>query len=479
MVSLLEKLFGRNAKTASAATPFDALYALATSAAERGDFSGAVQFYDQAIALNPRHAEAHYKRGNALKNVGQLETAIESYNRAIEFRPGYSQAYCNRGVVQQSLGLVAEALASYDQAIALEPTDAMAHYNRALLMQELSRWEEALAGYNRAVQIDPQFADANYNRSLALLSKGDFGNGWRGFEWRWHNAQRLGIGAKRDFAQPLWLGEESIAGKRLLLYAEGGFGDTLQFCRYAPLCAELGATVYLEVPQPLHGLLKDLAGVSQVFIAGNALPQVDFQCPLMSLPLAFRTTLDTIPAAPGYLHADPAKVERWRTRLGERTGPRVGLAWSGNPNYPADAHRSVRLADWVGQLPPGFQYFRLQRHVRDADRETLGANPLIVSFADDLLDFDNTAALCDLMDVIISTDTSVPHLSGALGRPTWVLLPLDPDWRWLRNRADTPWYPTATLYRQKSAGDWNEVFDRVAADLRQRLQALEGAAAFL
>jgi hypothetical protein len=199
----------------------------------------------------------------------------------------------------------------------------------------------------------------------------------------------------------------------------------------------------------------------------------------MSLPLAFRTTLDTIPAAPGYLHADPAKVERWRLLLGERTIPRVGLAWSGNQNYPADSHRSIRLADWVGRLPQGFQYFRLQRHVRDADKETLGANPFIISFADDMLDFDNTAALCDLMDVVISTDTSVPHLSGALGRPTWLLLPLNADWRWLRNRADSPWYPTAKLYRQKSAGNWDEVFGRVAADLRQRIQPLEGAAAFL
>jgi Tfp pilus assembly protein PilF len=479
MVSLLGKLFGRNVNAASAANQSDELCALAIRAAEARDFSGAIQLYDQAIALNPQHAEAYYKRGNALKNAGQPEAAIASYDLAIEFRAGYSQAYCNRGVVQQSLGLMGEALSSYDRAIVLEPADAMAHYNRALLMQERSRWDEALASYNRAVQIDPRFADAQYNRSLALLSLGDFEHGWRGFEWRWHNAQRLGIGARREFTQPLWLGDEPVAGKRLLLYSEGGFGDTLQFCRYASLCAGLGATVILEVPQPLRDLLQGLAGVAQVIVTGSELPEFDYQCPLMSLPLAFRTTLETIPAAPGYLHSDPAKVQRWRALLGERTGPRVGLAWSGNPNYPADARRSIALADWVGQLPPGFQYFRLQRHVREADRAALQSSPFIVSFADDLLEFDNTAALCELMDVVISTDTSVPHLSGALARPTWLLLPLDPDWRWLRNRSDSPWYPTAKLYRQKSAGAWDEVFGRIAADLRGLSPRLEGAAAYL
>jgi Tfp pilus assembly protein PilF len=466
MRSLLGKIFGRNAKAAPAPTRFDALWALATRAAEVRDFSGAIQLYDQAIALNPAHAEAYYKRGNALKNAGQLEAAIASYDQAIEIRAGYSQAYCNRGVVQQSLGLMAGALSSYDRAIVLEPADAMAHFNRAVLMQELSRFDEALTSYNRAIRIDPQYADAQYNRSLALLSQGDFENGWRGFEWRWRNAQRLGIGARREFTQPIWLGEEPIAGKRLLLHSEGGFGDTLQFCRYASLCADLGATVLLEVPQPLHRLLHSLAGVSRVIVTGSPLPEFDYQCPLMSLPLAFRTTLQTIPAAPGYLQPELAKVELWRMRLGERTRPRVGLAWSGNPNYPADARRSIPLADWVGQLPPGFQYFRLQRHVREADQETLDASPFIVSFADDLMEFDNTAALCELMDVVISTDTSVPHLSGALGRPTWLMLPLDPDWRWLRNRPDSPWYPTAKLYRQKSGGDWGEVFGRIAADLR-------------
>jgi hypothetical protein len=467
----MPSIFGKLLKRKTIAPDqFDPIYVQATSAAATQDFQRAIQLYDQAIALNPSHAEAYYKRGNALKNLGRLDAALASYNQAIERRPNYAYAYCNRGVVQQSLGLTAAALSSYDRAIALEATDAMAHYNRALLLQDCSRWDEVLASYDKAISIDPGFADAQYNRSLALLFHGDFENGWRGYEWRWKNAQRLRIGEPRNFAQPLWLGEDSIAGKRLLLYSEGGLGDTLQFCRYSALIAAQGATVLLEVQTPLLGVLANLDGVSQLIATGSALPPFDYQCPLMSLPLAFKTTLDTIPAAPKYLHSDKATVARWRTLLGERNRPRIGLVWSGNPNNTIDHRRSIRLADWVAHLPSEFQYFCLQKHVRDADKAALDSSPFIVSFDDDLLDFVSTAALCECMDVVISVDTSLAHLSGALGQRTWVLLPFNPDWRWLLDRDDSPWYPTAKLYRQRAVGDWNEVFARVATDLHQEFR---------
>jgi ADP-heptose:LPS heptosyltransferase len=203
---------------------------------------------------------------------------------------------------------------------------------------------------------------------------------------------------------------------------------------------------------------------------GNALPPFDYHCPLMSLPLAFKTTLDTVPAAPRYLHSDKAKVAQWRGLLGERSRPRIGLAWSGNRNNWIDPRRSIRLADWLTHLPAKFQYFCVQKDVREADRAVLDSSPFIVSFDDDLLDFANTAALCECMDVVISVDTSLAHLSAALGQPTWVLLPFTPDWRWLRDRGDSPWYPTAKLYRQKAVGDWNEVFARVAADLHREFR---------
>jgi len=260
MRSIIGKLLKRKTIPEPVSSQFDGLYAQATSAAATQDFPRAIQLYDQAIALNPAHAEAHYKRGNALKNLGRLDAALASYDQAIERKPDYAYAYCNRGVVQQSLGLTAAALSSYDQAMALDPTDALVHFNRALLMQDCCRWDEALSSYNQAISIDPGYADAQHNRSLALLFRGDFENGWRAYEWRWKNARRLSIGEPRNFTQPLWLGEESIAGKRLLLHSEGGLGDTLQFCRYAPLCAALGATVLLEVQAPLFGLLSDMEG---------------------------------------------------------------------------------------------------------------------------------------------------------------------------------------------------------------------------
>jgi tetratricopeptide (TPR) repeat protein len=471
MRSIFGKLLKRKPIAESVPKQFEGLYAQAISAAAAQDFERAIRLYDQAVALNPSHAEAHYKRGNALRNLGQLDAALASYDRAIERKPDYAYAYCNRGVVQHSLGFMAASLSSYDQAIVLDPADAMTHYNRALLMQDCSRWDEALSSYDQAISIDPEYADAQYNRSLALLFRGDFENGWRGYEWRWKNARRLSIGEPRNFTQPLWLGEESIAGKRLLLYSEGGLGDTLQFCRYAASGAALGATVLLEVQTPLVGLLSNLEGVSQLIAAGSNLPPFDYQCPLMSLPLAFKTTLDSVPAASKYLHGDKAKVAHWRTQLGERSRPRIGLAWSGNPNNWIDHRRSIPLADWVPHLPSEFQYFCLQTQIREADRAVLDSNPFIVSSNDESLDFAATAALCECMDVVISVDTSLAHLSGALGQRTWLLLPFNPDWRWMLDRDDTPWYPSMKLYRQEAAGDWTGVFHRVAADLHQAFQS--------
>ncbi len=446
---------------------FESIYEQATSAATAQDFERAIRLYGQAIAVDPLHAEAYYKRGNALKNYGSLNAAILSYTQAIERKPDYAYAYCNRGVVQQALGLTVEALASYEHAIALEPFDAIAHYNRGLVLQDCARWHDALQSYDRAISINPEYADAQYNRSLALLFRGDFERGWRSYEWRWKVAARLGIGELRNFTQPLWLGEESIAGKRLLLHSEAGLGDTLQFCRYAALAAGRDATVYLEVQTSLVGLLDHLEGVSRVMAKGSALPAFDYHCPLMSLPLAFETTLKSVPAIPQYLRCDEEKTARWLTRLPEPRRPRIGLTWSGNPNNPIDQRRSIPLADWAAQLPSEFDYFCLQRDVREADRAVLVSSPSIRFFNEDDLDFVNTAALCECMDIVLSVDTSLAHLSASLGKRTWILLPFTPDWRWMQDRDDSPWYPAAKLYRQKSSGNWNEVFARVAADLRR------------
>jgi tetratricopeptide (TPR) repeat protein len=446
---------------------FESLYEQAISAAQRQDYELAVELYDSAIDLDPSHADVYYKRGNALKSLGRLNAAVTSYTQAIDRKGDYAHAYCNLGVVQQALGLKSAALSSYDRSIVLDPADAVSHYNRALLNQELMQWEEALRSYDRAIDIDPQFADAQYNRAVTQLFCGDYTQGWRSFEWRWKNAQRLGIGEARDFSQPLWLGEHEIAGKRILLHCEGGLGDTLQFCRYAPLLATMGAIVYLEVQAPLREFLTQMKDVSRLIVKGEALPSFDFHCPLMSLPLAMKTTLESIPAAKSYLRADSDAVARWRARLNYSNRPRVGLVWSGSPDNAIDARRSINLSEWSHYLPSQCDYFCLQNHVRDTDVAVLSCNSAIRRFPPEEMDFASTAALCECMDVVVSVDTSLAHLGGALGRPTWILLSLVPDWRWLRDRDDSPWYPTAKLFRQRSAGNWREVFDQVAADLKR------------
>jgi Tfp pilus assembly protein PilF len=479
MAPIFDKLFKGRAAAAPPASPaaaptpdqYEALFAQATSAATARNLQQAIGLYDRAIAADPARAEAHYKRANALKDLGQLDAAIAGYDQAIERNRDYAYAYCNRGFVEHRKGLLDAAQKSYDRAIEIDATDAVAHYNRALLMQDRLRWDEAIASYDRAIAVQPEFADAQFNRAMALLYTGDYARGWPAWEWRWQNAQRLGIGEERHFRQPRWLGDQPLAGKRLLIHSEQGLGDTLQFCRYAALCAQQDATVLLEVQPPLLELLDGLQGVAGLIPKGERLPAFDYHCPITSLPLAFGTTLDTIPAPTRYLRSDPQRVAQWQTMLGERRGPRIGLVWSGNPRNYIDQKRSIRLADWVPHLPVEFQYFQLQTQVRAEDAAALDGSESIFSFDDDLLDFANTAALCDCMDLVISVDTSLAHLSAALARPTWVALALTPDWRWMRARTDTPWYPSMTLYRQTLAGDWLAVFSRIANDLRRDFPA--------
>jgi hypothetical protein len=256
-----------------------------------------------------------------------------------------------------------------------------------------------------------------------------------------------------------------------LLHAEQGLGDTLQFCRYAQLVKNLGAQVLFEAPQILHPVLADLEGIDRLFKKGDPLPGFDLQCPLLSLPLAFKTTIATIPTPNAYLQSEPALVKSWADRLGERKMPRVGLVWSGNPGHGNDRNRSVSLATLLANLPAELDYVSLQKEIREADRLTLESSGNVRFFGPELKHFADTAALCDLMDIVISVDTSVAHLCGALGKPTWMLLPFCPDWRWLLERNDSPWYDSMVLYRQPSVGDWDSVFSRIAADLEATLNA--------
>ena len=365
-------------------------------------------------------------------------------------------------------GRLDEALMCIDQALAIDPDNAVLHANRGIALVALCRLPEALASFDKAVGLKSDYAEAYFGRAVARLLSGDFARGWVDFEWRWKRTNGPAGLQRREFAQPLWLGESSLVGKTLLVHAEIGLGDTLQFCRYVTPLAQLGATVILQVQSPLVALLADLHGVSRVVTEGEPLPALDYHCPLLSLPLAFKTELETIPAYRKYLHADPAKVARWKTRMGDVTGRRVGLVWHGDPNNPDDRHRSMALSDLLHQLPVDCRYYSLQKNLTESEKRVFHAHPTASCLAEEL-DLTETAAVCECLDLVISVDTSVAHLSAALGKATWILLPFSPDCRWLLSRADSPWYPSVKLYRQESIGDWRGVLTRVAGDLKDRV----------
>jgi len=441
---------------------------------ELGQWEEALASYEQALALHSAFAAVYFNRGNALQSLQRMDEALASYNQAIAIQPDYHDAWLNRGNLLVRLKQWDGALASYNRAIVVKTDSAVAHANRGNVLKELNRLDEARASYDRAIAIQPDYPEAHTNRAVASLLAGEFERGWTDFEWRWkirHSAN--GREKHRTFRQPLWLGQESLAGKTILLHSEQGLGDTLQFCRYVPLVADLGAKVVLDVQKPLLGLLAGLEGVSQWVSpevgqgAGkrSAAPETDYHCPLLSLPLAFKTRLDSIPSPARYLRGAADKVAHWQAKLGAASTPRIGLAWSGGTHRTEDTRR-IALADLIRHLPQGFQYISLQKELPESERQTLRSNPAVLDFADDL-NFDNTAALCECLDLVISIDTSVAHLSGALGQKTWILLAFNPDWRWLLGRTDSPWYRSATLYRQETIGNWNGVLSRVAADLQR------------
>ncbi len=452
----------------------DSLHLLGVALAQQGRKAEAVGWIDQAIARDPRHAAFHYNRGLALKALKRHAEAIASYDRALAIDPAYVEAWADRGVALVDSGAVEAGLASFERAIALRPAMAEVWCNRGLALAQLGRRDAALDSYDRAVALRPDYADAHWNKSLLLLLHGDGERGWPLYEWRW---RRPPAGIPRPpFKEPLWLGQEPLAGKTLLLHGEQGLGDSLQFCRFAPLVAARGARVVLEVPAPLVDLMGGLAGVSQRVAAGDPLPVFDMHCPLMSLPLALGMRLDSLPGAGGYLRSDGRRVAAWARKLGPPVRPRIGIAWSGNPDYRSDAARSLAFAQLAQALPEGeFDYLVLQRDIRATDREALAARADVRLFAEG---FSDTAALMELVDLVISTDTSIAHLAGALGKTLWLLLAQPPDWRWMLERTDTPWYASARLYRQHASGDWREVLARVRADLSaHRVRAPDDAAA--
>ena len=430
----------------------------------------ALASYDRALAIQPDYAEALNNRGNMLQKLGRLDEAVASYDRALAIRPDHAEALSNRGAALHDLNRPEEALASYDRALAIRPDYPEAFNNRGVALHELRRPEEAIASFEQALALRPDYAEAHFGRSLVLLLRGEYAEGWREFEWRWKGgtAEKM---RPRDFAEPQWQGED-VSGKTLLLHAEQGFGDTLQFCRYAALI-DATARVILEVPRPLVRLCSSLPGIAGVVAAGDPLPAFDLHCPLLSLPRAFGTTVETIPGKVPYLTADPEQVAAWRERLDALPGClRVGLVWAGSPRpsfrsaNAIDRRRSTTLAQFAPLAAvPGASFVSLQKGAAAEQTRSSPPGLVIHDWTDELQDFADTAALIEALDLVISVDTSVVHLAGALAKPVWIVNRFDSCWRWMLDREDSPWYPTARLFRQRRRGDWDEMIGRMAAEL--------------
>jgi tetratricopeptide (TPR) repeat protein len=437
----------------------------------------ALASYDRAIAIQADLAQAHCNRANVLREMQRWEDALAGYDRAIALQRDYVNAHNNRGKVLMEMGCFEQALASYDTAVTLKPGFAEGYYNRAVLLGKMGRLDLALAGYDHAITLIPTFSAAYFNRGLALLLLGEYPQGWTDYEWRWRN-EGIALGRERRvFSRPRWTGAESISRKTLFIYSEQGMGDTIQFCRYVPMLSELGANVVLEVQKPLVDLTRTLSGVTKVVCRGDEPAVFDFHCPLMSLPLGFRTTLATIPARIPYLYADHARIDAWTHHINQRRKFRVGLVWSSgvrpNEAHQADLNRrNVPLVKLRELENPHIDFYSLQKG-QPAESELAQTNVdtlldlAIFNRADLLHDFADTAALIEHLDLVISVDTATAHLAGALGKPVWILLCFNACWRWLQNRADSPWYPTARLYRQTCDGDWDDVIDLVKKDLVQ------------
>jgi tetratricopeptide (TPR) repeat protein len=426
---------------------------------------------ETAVRLDPDAAGARNDLGIALAEQGLLAEALPQFEAAVTLDPKLAQAHCNLGRVLGGLERLDDAVASYREALRLDPGYVNARNNIGIDLTRLARYEEALVELDEALRLDPENAAAHSNRAVLLLRLGRFGEGFAEYEWRWRTYPPRS--PPRDFAQPQWNGED-LSDATLMLHAEQGFGDTLQFCRYAPLVAQRCAKVFLEVPRPLLRLFRQSLAAENLeiiprladFPATQALPRTDYHCPLLTLPRLLGTTVDDVPAAVPYLAADAIQAAGWSQRLSELPGRKVGLVWAGLPQYSDDAHRSLPLA----QLAPlgtvsGVTFVSLQTGAAAAQVKAPPAGLTIYDASPGLRDFADTAALVAALDLTISVDTATAHLAGALGKPVWLLNRFDTDWRWMVDRADSPWYPTMRIFRQPRRGDWDSVMAQVCMAL--------------
>ena len=428
----------------------------------------ALASFDMALARQLNNASVHNNRGTVLRELKRQDDAVSSFTTAIALKPDYAEAYYNRATAQHEMSRFDEAIADFDAAIAMKPDYADAYNNRGVTLQDVKRLEEALADFHRASALLPDFAEVHCNKAYCSLLMGKLEQGWRLHEWRKNTAMPVG---NRSFPGPLWLGREEVGGKTVFVHWEQGLGDTLQFCRYGKLLTARGAKVVMSVQEPLYGLLGQLGPGVQVLHQDEAPAAFDFHCPMMSLPLALATTLQNIPSADRYLVADDSLRRQWSARLPPPTRRRIGLVWAGSKSHKNDRNRSMDLSALARLFDADAHCMSLQKEVRDGDAAVLEQYPHLFRCGDELKDFSDTAAVIDLLDLVITVDTSVAHLAGAMGKPVWIMLPFNSDWRWLVDRDDSPWYPTVRLFRQHDPHSWDNVISSLQAALGSFLRS--------
>lgn len=422
----------------------------------------------EAIKLEPCYAEAHNNLGIALGKLDRHEQAVETFKRAVKLKQDYADPYSNMGSSLAVLGRMDEAVVALRRALELRPDYANAWHNLGVALGQLGHYEQARAASSRASELDPSHTLADFTRACFHLVEGQFEEGWPLYEIRWETPELAS--PRRSFSQPMWDGE-ALEGQTLLIHAEQGFGDSIQFIRYAPLAANRGGKVLVECPDPLMEVFSTVKGIHQLVPLGEPLPHFDVHVPMMSLPLAFRTTLDSIPNDIPYMAADSERRAFWSDWLAENgVTLKVGLAWAGRATHTGDRARSMHLRQFLPLCRiPEVEFVSLQfDRGLEQIRQLPGKQP-IRDPSGHIADFADTAALLAELDLVIAVDTAVAHLAGALGRPVWVLLPFAPDWRWLLRREDSPWYPSMQLFRQQAPGDWDGVVAVVRDELRSRI----------
>lgn len=441
---------------------------------ENGQLDEALKSFTQALKIDPNSQEALHNLGMTLEKMGGLAKARECYEQVLAFNPTLAQTHNNLGNVLRELNQVEDAVHHFECAIKINPNYSEALSNLGWTLYRMHQFEKAITCYKRALELNPKLSAARFNLSLCQLSIGNFENGWANYESRMDQPSYK----KKILNCPQWDGQASLEGKVIYIHSEQGLGDTIQFCRYVPLLAKLGATVIFEPQAPLVSLLKNLHGLSEIVTARKPTPHHDFHCPLMSLPLAFKTTLATIPNAIPYIDVDILKQKYWLQKLSHIVKPKIGLVWSGGfrPNQPeiweVNKRRNIELSQISKLQDKDFHFVSLQKGA-EAESELIDKQAQLwtdenfSNFSDELNDFTDTAALISTLDLVISVDTSTAHLAGAIGKPTWILNRYDSCWRWSNKDVETAWYPSVKLYRQKRDGDWNTVIEEVRQELQK------------